>query len=85
MKATGFSLQIPLHDMRYVLFGKKTCPFCGRKLIRHMEKEHVKGSQIERSRQDDMFFGDNQTVAKYTYMYECTGCCQVFSISDLMR
>ena len=66
-------------ELRYVLFSKKPCPRCGRKLRRvDVVPEHSNGWQ--RSGLDFKF---NYTVRE-GYRYRCDPCHAHFSLAELV-
>ena len=79
-KYTAFYYSFSPKELRYFLFGKKTCPRCGGKLQRHKEHETVYGWLPGH---DDVERIDSRKVKHHFYTYSCERCRAAFTLAEL--
>lgn len=81
-KHTAFYYDFSPREMWYFLFGKKVCPRCGGKLIRHKSYETIHGHMPYKDHADRI---SPRKVKHYVYTYCCTACGTSFSLADLAK
>lgn len=81
MKNQAFQYDFTPKELQYFLFGKKKCPHCGGKLIKHKGFELTDGSQYVSQR--GYFFPKNAVVKHYLYFYDCEKCSCRFTLYEL--
>ncbi len=79
-KHTAFYYAFTPKEMKYFLFGKKICPRCGGKLIRHKTYETIYGSMPFKDHADRI---DPRKVKHHIYFYSCDHCRVTFSLAEL--
>lgn len=80
MENKGFRYSFSFPELRFFLFGKKTCPKCGCKLIKKKNFE-IKTNLFYEDSADSIFHPDSE-VKQYSYSYYCEKCNFERTLSD---
>ena len=83
MKYTGASYQLSIKELAYVLFGKKSCPVCGGKLIKNNACVTKKGKEINNGY--DASFRSSANVKSVVVRYTCQNCNKTYPIDQLIN
>ena len=80
-KHTAFCYSFTPRQLKYFLFGKKTCPRCGGALRRHKGYTTLHGTMPHSH--DKPIRVDASRVKLYRYQYLCDACGAAFSLEEL--
>lgn len=81
METQGFRYDFTPAELKYMLFGKKTCPSCGGPMEKQKEYEIRPGSDFPTSR--NPVFADNDKVRHFLYFFMCKDCGAKYPLSEL--
>ena len=80
-KHTALCYSFTPRQLKYFLFGKKTCPRCGGALRRHKGYTTLHGTMPHSH--DKPIRVDTSWVKLYRYHYICDACGAAFSLEEL--
>lgn len=79
----GFRYEFTLKELRYFLFGKKSCPGCGGEMLRSKGFETVSGRDV--NSKSNPCFVPSARVKQYQYFYTCTQCARRYTLRELAK
>lgn len=78
---SSYSMRLTAKEMAYLLFKKKTCPVCGRKLIKEKCSKIINGSEHFTKKKDETYLKRNEVKIGF-YKFTCPACGHSFTIGD---
>lgn len=83
MKNTGFKYEFTLGELLFLIFGKKTCPNCGNKLIK--KKDYTIRTDLFHTEGADSIFKPDSEVKQYSFNYVCNTCKFSSSLAEMAK
>lgn len=78
---SSYEIELSMRELKFLLFKKKRCPKCDRKMKR-TKKSEIIGNGLYSMNLGEFFYGEQHMVK---ILYCCYNCKTIYSIEDLAK